>query len=51
MVRAHGPLDLIERIRLNAFGILWRAVVLYLGWATVWPTKVDNLGASVITRQ
>jgi carboxylesterase len=44
VVRAHRPLDLIERIRLNAFGILWRAAVLYLGWAIVWPTKVNNLG-------
>jgi carboxylesterase len=44
MVRAHRSLDLIERIRLNAFGILWRAAVLYLGWATVWPTSVGSLG-------
>jgi carboxylesterase len=45
MVRAHRSLDLIERIRLNAFGILWRAAVAYLGWATVWPTRVSSLGS------
>jgi esterase/lipase len=44
MVRAHRSLDLIKRIRLNAFGILWRAAVLYLGWAIVWPTSVSSLG-------
>jgi esterase/lipase len=44
MVRAHRPLDLIKRIRLNAFGILWSAAVLYLGWAMVWPTSVNTLG-------
>jgi carboxylesterase len=44
MVRAHRSLDLIKRIRLNAFGILWRAAVLYLGWAIVWPTSVNTLG-------
>ena len=45
MVRAHRSLDLIKRIRLNAFGILWRAAVLYLGWAAVWPTSVSFLGS------
>jgi len=45
VVRAHRPLDLIKRFRLNAFGILWRAAVLYLGWALVWPTTVNTLGA------
>jgi esterase/lipase len=44
MVRAHRSLDLIKSIRLNAFGILWRAAVLYVGWATVWPTSVSSLG-------
>src|ERR1700682_3339506 len=44
MVRAHRSLDLIKRIRLNAFGILWRAAVLYLAWAAVWPTGVSSLG-------
>lgn len=44
MVRAHRSLDLIRNIPLNAFGILWRAAALYLGWATVWPTSVSSLG-------
>jgi esterase/lipase len=44
MVRAHWSLDLIKTIRMSAFGILWRAAVLYLGWAAVWPTSVSSLG-------
>jgi carboxylesterase len=44
MVRAHRSLDLIKGVRISAFGILWRAAVLYLGWAAVWPTSVSSLG-------
>ena len=29
---------------MSAFGILWRAAVLYLAWASVWPTSVSSLG-------
>jgi len=44
MVRAYRSVDLIKKLRMSAFGILWRAAVLYLGWAAVWPTSVDSLG-------
>jgi esterase/lipase len=44
MVRSHWSLDLILGRRLSAFGVLWRAAVLYLGLATALPTSVRSLG-------
>ena len=44
MVRPHWSLDLIPRSRMNAFGILCLAAVLYLGLATALPTSVRSLG-------
>ena len=43
MVRAYWSVDLIKGLRINAFGILWRAAVLYLAWAAVWPTRISSL--------
>ena len=44
MVRSHWSLDLIPGRRMSAFGVLWRAAVLYLGLATALPTSVRSLG-------
>jgi hypothetical protein len=44
MVRSHWSLDLILGRRMSAFGVLWRAAVLYLGLATALPTSVRSLG-------